>query len=512
LDSDLGIAFAKKYEFNKTGSGYSDSYRKPLYDFKKVVDGFIYGHYANGDRDITQYTVSESSSELYYNSSSIAQWRTITWNGSFIDFSGYGNHHNIIPCKKVGDYSFGYRLYKFAEGDYLDHRMVAVINSNTPLFVFKYRGTYLISETQNPESHYQKYFLPFDVIQNASILPESQVAVSFPTYNLKALSIKVSSGVGIRLFYDPINKNHKKCNVTFADKVSVRKVSNSYVGTSSSWSLTHYTKGGYQYYSYDLSPYPSTNEITSSYTITDKPSLSFSSCPLTKRTITPNTELQPFGDDSCILYYKFNGNLKDEFNNFNAVASYNIEFTKYQGIDCVHLKGMDSYIKFNRPTSSSNQRFTITFLVSTISYYGDSHPTTQVQVMGCRYKYGSGNKKDFILQVKNGNYGKARTYYGNGSGITYDSNYVLSDGLWHRVAIVFNGSKLKFYIDGNMISSYNATEITDQVSFWYIGKVLDEFGSSYPSSMVGYVAHFRVFNRALSESEIGQLFTEEYVK
>lgn len=80
---------------------------------------------------------------------------------------------------------------------------------------------------------------------------------------------------------------------------------------------------------------------------------------------------------------------------------------------------------------------------------------------------------------------------------------------WHYGAFTTNGSKIKLYIDGNLIDSADYSfSISPSTQNLLIGKELHEDASEYGQrEFNGYIDDVRVYNRALSDWEVRRVFS-----
>ncbi len=126
-----------------------------------------------------------------------------------------------------------------------------------------------------------------------------------------------------------------------------------------------------------------------------------------------------------------------------------------------------------------------------IMQYQNGNPLIYMSV-GATTAGGSANK--FVVYLRT-----------NGGGVAvFSSNRTVTDGVWHQVAFVRSAmtSKVKLYVDGVLDSTFNWTDA---------GAISTSGGShtisnaSYPFS--GDIDDVRVYSRALSSSEVSQLYT-----
>jgi hypothetical protein len=83
------------------------------------------------------------------------------------------------------------------------------------------------------------------------------------------------------------------------------------------------------------------------------------------------------------------------------------------------------------------------------------------------------------------------------------SNPGKNDGNWHNVVCTFGADGMKLYVDGNMEDSNPNSSISSYNGYWRIGGLND----SYSPSFIGKVDDVALYNRALTPTEIQQLYT-----
>ena len=84
----------------------------------------------------------------------------------------------------------------------------------------------------------------------------------------------------------------------------------------------------------------------------------------------------------------------------------------------------------------------------------------------------------------------------------------VTDGAWHHVAGVFDGSILQLYLDGNMAATDHVTKPLAPTSYdLAIGNTCS--GSANTSGFIGTMDDVMIFNRALSPEEITRLYESQ---
>lgn len=98
------------------------------------------------------------------------------------------------------------------------------------------------------------------------------------------------------------------------------------------------------------------------------------------------------------------------------------------------------------------------------------------------------------------NEGKLRIAYYSGSWNYYNVGLetLLFDGKWHHLVVIWKSGANSFYIDGRFIASWDKKWTYSDI---YKGKV------SYLGELDGLMDNLRIYNRALSEGEIKEIFS-----
>ena len=106
--------------------------------------------------------------------------------------------------------------------------------------------------------------------------------------------------------------------------------------------------------------------------------------------------------------------------------------------------------------------------------------------------------------------GKIRSYQANSSGAeVYDhtSTNAVHNGAWHHVALSYDNSTFKIYIDGSLDSTDSGSGTISQVARrLYIGINRNDGDSVFNSAFNGQIANVGIWNRALSASEIESIY------
>lgn len=241
------------------------------------------------------------------------------------------------------------------------------------------------------------------------------------------------------------------------------------------------------------------NSIVKQYTKTELES--FSSVPLTLTFQTPSG-LPTVG---LVGEWLFNGNANETtgLNNTGTLSGTN-PTTNRKGVSnkALYFDGNDDEITVadHNNLSHKNQEFTI-------SYWMEPNDATQRGLQFIYYKglhdYSSGEYGSFIYDE--GNY--LQSYILN-NGLDYTNNVkwsgspIIEWNKWQHVCWVWNKNKIEVYIDGKLMKTTNINGVmANTATDLHIG---NKSGYFYK----GKLDDFRIYNRALSEDEVIQLYFE----
>jgi hypothetical protein len=221
-------------------------------------------------------------------------------------------------------------------------------------------------------------------------------------------------------------------------------------------------------------------------------------------------------NDGLVAYYPFNGNAQDESGNGNDGTVHGATLTEDRFGNkgsAYSFDGVDDYIEKKNPSNVLNigsQNWTISVWIKTnnlsqmiISRYEcgwDCSPDVGAEAL---YNLGISNANAYFSVRSDNMYGMKETP------IVRDNNNI-NDGTWHYITGILDRDVLllKLFIDGkekNTVSIGKLDSITDGGSPFEIGRIFRQQGSS-TEYFKGDIDDIRIYNRALSESEIQQLY------
>ncbi|MBI4686215.1 MAG: LamG domain-containing protein [Nitrospirae bacterium] len=214
------------------------------------------------------------------------------------------------------------------------------------------------------------------------------------------------------------------------------------------------------------------------------------------------------------MCYKFEDNYNDSSgNNNNGTGAGGISFVTGKSGKAINLDGTSGYVKLP-DTSGLNfgngVGYTFTAWIKTSDSNGqvlsfrDQNNGTPVINLTVGYNGAASGNGQFMPLVRHNNGGIA--YFTSGTAI--------NDNQWHLVALVFDPTlgKIIAYVDGNKtevshVYSSGGVTTTGLRNIGRDGRWAND-GLGGTSYIAGLIDEIRIFNRALSQTEIGTVMTE----
>ena len=212
------------------------------------------------------------------------------------------------------------------------------------------------------------------------------------------------------------------------------------------------------------------------------------------KTYTHNT-LDIFGDSSCIALYNLDGNANDTGGSYNGTAS-NVTYAQSyinQGGD---FNGSSSYISRDNaflPTGNASRSFS--FWTKLDTHSADAYFMS----------YGNGVTGQFfsprVTPTAQGGYISFMGYAAD-----LNSNVVMTTGEWMHLCYTYDGTTLKIYKNATEIGSGNISLNTATTRDFIIGA--RDYNGSITKHIDGKLDQIRIFNKALTASEVTTLYAE----
>ena len=219
--------------------------------------------------------------------------------------------------------------------------------------------------------------------------------------------------------------------------------------------------------------------------------------------LVTQTHAQTFLTNGLVAYYPFTGNAKDTVGtNDGTVFNATLANDRFGNLNQAYFfNGTNAYIQCSDshfPAGNNPRTVSLWILFAS---FGVPSAVNQVFV-----SYGSSPAYDMF-------YGILLAWFalnnpiavgqGDGGFSPYWPGTQLNK--WYQVAFSHDGSHTKLYIDGILQGAITRTYSTTLNGSFYIGN--DLFG--YPPTFNGMIDDVRVYNRALSDQEISQLYDFE---
>lgn len=212
--------------------------------------------------------------------------------------------------------------------------------------------------------------------------------------------------------------------------------------------------------------------------------------------------LDILGDGSCIATYPLDGNANDLSGNYSGTptdVTYGVGEFDLAGV----FNGSSSYVLANGLQSLYNSNQT-----SSISFW---FKTTTAEAQEDYMFIDFSGYFNYAIAIKNSKVFVNTRVDGNGAlDVIFNSTANYNDGNWHHIVVSKNNSTLQrtIYIDNQLLSTQTilatAWSATPQVSFGCL--FVPPSTVLYPFN--GSIDQVRIFNKALSASEVTTLYNE----
>ena len=213
-------------------------------------------------------------------------------------------------------------------------------------------------------------------------------------------------------------------------------------------------------------------------------------------------------NDGLVAYYPFNGNANDESGSENNGVVHRATLTegRFEDIESADsFDGVDGYINGTHSSSLNLTTVTLSAWVNTQSLTGSNgnmfiHKWTEGYYNSWNYALGVNHDGNAWVGFKN------RTPTVISPAALGVSNIV--DSNWHLITgVIVDASFIKIYVDGSLegVTEISHTPVTNSNPI-RIGKTQDSI--QYWSVPNAKISDIRIYNRALSEIEIKELYNE----
>jgi len=212
----------------------------------------------------------------------------------------------------------------------------------------------------------------------------------------------------------------------------------------------------------------------------------------------------PTLETGLVAHYPFNGNANDESGNGNngTVIGATLTTDRFGNENSAfNFDGIDDFTSINYFPLNS-QSFPMSFN-AWINFESLPVSGEYTGIIGYRDAI-----KDIVFELYYGFQTGERTlnFVCGYSPSAHSSFPYEFDSLWHQVTAVFDGSIPYLYIDGNLVSTGSGIPSTSINNGYF---VLGSYNDGYNGCLDGMLDDIRIYNRALSESEVDSLYHKE---
>jgi hypothetical protein len=201
--------------------------------------------------------------------------------------------------------------------------------------------------------------------------------------------------------------------------------------------------------------------------------------------------------NGLVGYWKFNYNYGDAIGNYSNISTYgNITFsTDMQSNESsACLFNGSSCLIVNDAPSINLSNFSISVWINAISFGSNYN--------GIQYGRIIRKESDFDLSLFNNN-GSSNIYFNVNATSLVAPNNSITLNAWHHIVATYNSLTIKLYIDGQEVCSTGLTTRTTNNNPIIIGNYNS---GSIPRFFNGKMENFLIYNRALAQTEVEELF------
>jgi hypothetical protein len=227
--------------------------------------------------------------------------------------------------------------------------------------------------------------------------------------------------------------------------------------------------------------------------------------------LTVNGYSQSFLTNGLVAYYPFSGNANDASGNGNNGTVYGATLTTDRfgmANNAYSLNGTGDYIKvLDAPANNLPAQFTISFWMKPNAGYGTPNDQwSWPEIIG---KWGGGGVgfASYNIGINTSGHLIVATHDGVDPTTTAMDNSITKTGVWHQVVLVRDATSFRLYRDNVLLFSTNSLVQPQQNSIYNLNFGREEaINSNFYS---GNLDDIRIYNRALSVSEVQQLYAIE---
>lgn len=203
--------------------------------------------------------------------------------------------------------------------------------------------------------------------------------------------------------------------------------------------------------------------------------------------------------DGLVAYYTFNGNANDTFGNNNGVEYGGVSYLGGVFGQSALFDGSNDYIRLpNQPLPGGETEYTISLWAKKNGISGGNGAWTSLIRTNT-----PGSKSGYTVYWDN--YNTIKFLGAGSSNYSWNYYYNAEQNRWYHILVIYRTNGTSLYIDGNLVDSTtlnlgNATTPSWQFSIGGQG------GGTDDNYYNGQIDDIRIYNRALSDTEIQELY------
>jgi Concanavalin A-like lectin/glucanases superfamily/Chaperone of endosialidase len=237
-------------------------------------------------------------------------------------------------------------------------------------------------------------------------------------------------------------------------------------------------------------------------------------------TLFSSTIAQTTITQGLVAYYPFNGNANDvSGNNLNGIVTratlttdrrgnannaYDFDFANAQW----QQQNDEIFIPYNTKLDVTN--ITVSAWIYPRSYYWSSNPTDPSSIIINRFQHGYSNPNGEVWQLRFNQTSVSGEIIGTPDGRA-TSTTSLQLNVWHHIVMTYDGVQIKLFINGNLSATQPYSQPMNIVENSGISIGESNQANGYWYYTDGKIDDIGIWNRALSNTEIQQLYTENSI-
>ncbi len=207
-----------------------------------------------------------------------------------------------------------------------------------------------------------------------------------------------------------------------------------------------------------------------------------------------------------VAYYPFNGNADDESGNGNHGTVYGAVLTtdRFGNAESAYnFNGVNNYIQIAFAAALHPSIFSLSAWFNTTDTGRGTIITSDLDSKYCNHGYELGvyNGLGFFLTDPTSNCQDGKVVWSN-------NPLIINNGAWHHIVAIFDGSQMMLYVDGVLQDQIISTSTYSKPNSYLRIGMTKNSGGYDQRYFDGFIDEVRIYNRALSDTEVQELYNE----